>query len=121
MKATYLQSLRLAALLWAVGAAVGMAAEAAAPQPVVPVPADSRAGARAPEKGKPAVSAEVQKILKERAALEEQYKNATEAQKKEILQKMESQRQELLAAQRAMARQIKEDARKNLAPAINGK
>lgn len=128
MKPKLIRDFALAATLFVAGFGVSVsAAEKAAP-----LPADERAAVRAPEKGKPgtkpAVSAEVQRfnerrqlLLAQREQLEQQLKTATEAQKKEIYAKIEAQRKEQLEMQRAMARQIREDARKRLndpAPAV---
>lgn len=133
MKAKLIKDCGLAATLFVAGFSLCGAAEKAVPPPrekaaekAIPLPADSRVEQRAPAKGRPTpanASPEVQKfsdrrdtLLEARETLEQQLKTATEAQRQEILKKMEDQKKELLETQRAIARQIKEDARKRLTP-----
>lgn len=51
-------------------------------------------------------------LLSDRQALLNQLKSATAEQRKEILQKMEAQQKDLLEAQRALGKQIRDDMRK---------
>lgn len=51
-------------------------------------------------------------LLASRQALLNQLKTATTEQRKEILQKMEAQQKDLLDAQRALGKQIRDDMRK---------
>lgn len=51
-------------------------------------------------------------MLADRQALLNQLRNATAEQRKAILEKMESQQKELLEAQRALGKQIRDDMRK---------
>lgn len=57
------------------------------------------------------------KVLAERAELEKKLKNATEAQKKSILEQIEQQQKELLEEQRALGKRIRDDMR-NLRPSM---
>lgn len=51
-------------------------------------------------------------ILADREALLNQLKNATEEQKKAILEKMQAQQKDLVEAQRALGKQIRDEMRK---------
>jgi hypothetical protein len=128
MKTQLIRDLRLAASLWVAGLGFCMAAEAPAKeaQAAKPLPADERAGDRAPEKGKPApvASAEARQFdrsanarIAEYQKLEAQLKTATEDKKKEILEKMLEQQKAMLAESRERANRQKEDMRRRLAPA----
>ena len=89
-----------------------------------PLPADGRAGARAPEKAKATpLPADVQKLAEQlnasrdkfiasQDALKAQLKNATDEKKKEILAQLEKERKDLLEQQRAIGKQIRDDMRK---------
>lgn len=136
MNIKLIRDLRLAASLWVAGLGFCVAAEAPASAPAPqetkaarPLPADSRAGDRAPEKGKPTPATSTETTQFDRSAsariaeyqkLETQLKTATEEQKKEIREKMQEQQKAMLAESRERAARQKEDMRKRLlAPASN--
>lgn len=118
MKARLIKDCGLAVALFAAGFSLH-AAEAAKP-----LPADSRAGARAPEKAKATpLPADMQKLAEQlnvsrdkfiasQDALKAQLKNATDEKKKEILAQLEKERKDLLEQQRAIGKQIRDDMRK---------
>lgn len=53
-----------------------------------------------------------EKLLADRGELEKKLKNATEAQKKAILEQIDQQQKELLQEQRALGKRIRDDMRK---------
>jgi hypothetical protein len=89
----------------------GVTRAADAPKPTKP---DIALKANAPELQKliDQFSAQRDTLLADRAALLDQLKNATAEQRKAILQKAEAQQKELIEAQRALGKRIRDEMRK---------
>jgi hypothetical protein len=86
----------------------------AAEAPAKPTKPDVALKANAPELQKliDQFSAQRDTLLADRAALLEQLKNATAEQRKAILEKAETQQKELIEAQRALGKRIRDEMRK---------
>lgn len=125
--------------IWLAVTTLGVVAPAvsAAESAPAPLPADTRAATKAPEKGQPkalpATATDVEKlreqldsrraaVLSERTRLLEQLKTATEEQRRAIFAKMQEQQDAFVEAAREMAKQARDDARKQrqTSPAASG-
>ena len=120
MKPNPLKTFAIAVALCALGAGLRAADSAPAKDAKPTAPAPTAAAAA---KDAAASAANVQKLMQQfntkrdamianRDALAAQLKSATEAEKKAILDKMETQQKELLEVQRALGKQIRDEKRK---------
>ena len=115
MKASSLKKLLLAAVL---AASVGLCAAQtppSTPPAVKPADAAKAAGASQPADVQKLIdrfSAKRDTLIADRQALVNQLKGATADQRKAILEKMKAQEKELVDAQRALGKQLRDDLRK---------
>lgn len=111
MRAKLVKDYGLAATMFV--ACVSWSAAETAPAPAkAPAAAVASPATDNLQKAKEQLAARSDKYLADRQKLIEQYKTATEEQKKVLLGKMEEQRQSMLEASREIAKQAREDARK---------
>jgi len=115
VKASSLNKLFLAAVL---AASVGLCAAQtppSTPPAVKPADAAKAAGASQPADVQKLIdrfSAKRDTLIADRQALVNQLKGATADQRKAILEKMQAQEKELVDAQRALGKQLRDDLRK---------
>jgi hypothetical protein len=113
MKLRSLASWLLVAAFAAVG--VGVRAADAPAKPTANAPAVAKPDKPAPADVQQAIDqfgAKRDTMIANRQALLDQLKNATAEQKKAILDQMQAQQKDLLDAQRALGRQIRDELRK---------
>lgn len=117
MRAKLIKDCGLAATLF-VASVSWSAAQSAPAKPAPTPPAKSAAADPAKvaadnlQKAKEQLAVRSDQYLADRQKLIDQYKSATEEQKKTLLAKMEEQRQSMLEASREIAKQARDDARK---------
>ena len=104
-------ALVLAAALWVSAGTVYAADAAAAPKPAKP---DMAAVSKSSDLSKliDQFTKRRDSMLADRQALLDQLKNATAEQRKQILEKMQAQQKDLIDAQRALGKQIRDEMRK---------
>lgn len=122
-------SLKIALLV----ATLAVAGQAFSAEGAKPLPADERAGSKAPEKGTPrvldaangvekmreALATRTQTYNTERAKMLDQLKTANEEQRRAILAKMKEQEETLLESARELAKQARDDIKKQRAAAAS--